>query len=411
MGKLNDRTIQAARPAGKQYKMADGEGLTLVVRPTGSKLWQFRYRFGGKEKTLSLGEYPLVPLKQARERTFDAKRLLEQNKDPSSAKQEAAAQLLKNLDPRNSVEYVGREWFSKFSTDWVEGHSSKIIRRFECDLFPHLGKCEINAVSPAQLLAVLRKVEARGALETAHRLLQDCGRIWRYAVATSRADRDITADLRGALPPPKEKHLGALTKPAEVGALLRNIDEYQGSQVVRFALKLAPHFFVRPGNLRSAEWTEFDFEKREWCIPAKKMKANREHITHLSDQVIEILTELREITGSSKYLFPSPRSNTRQISDVALLAALRRMGYTTEEMTTHGFRSIASTNLEQLGYNVRTIEIQLAHSDTNAIRSAYKRDESRLQLEQRRKMMQHWSNWLDEVREGARIIPLRQVSA
>jgi len=410
MGKLTDRMIQASRPAPKHYKLADGEGLTLVVRSTGSKLWQFRYRFGGKEKTLSLGEYPMVTLKEAREKTFEAKRLLEHNKDPSTAKQEAAAQLLKILDPRNSVEHVSREWFTKFSTDWVEGHSIKIIRRFECDLFPHLGKSEINSITPAQLLVVLRKVEARGALETAHRLLQDCGRIWRYAVATSRADRDITADLRGALPPPKETHLGALTKPNEVGALLRNIEEYPGSQVVRFALKLAPHVFVRPGNLRSAEWTEFDFEKKEWCIPADKMKAHREHITHLSDQVLGILAELKLLSGESKYLFPSPRSNTRPLSDVALLAALRRMGYTKEEMTAHGFRSIASTNLEQLGYDVRTIEIQLAHSDTNPIRSAYKRDESRLQLEQRRKMMQHWSNWLDEVRKGARVIPLRQVS-
>jgi len=374
-------------------------------------LWQFRYRFGGKEKTLSLGEYPAISLKEAREKTFEARRLLTQNKDPSTAKQEAAVHFLNTLNPRNSVEFITREWFGKFSSEWVEGHSTKIMRRFERDLFPYLGKTELNSVAPAQLLSVLRKIEARGALETAHRLLQDCGRIWRYAVATSRADRDITGDLRGALPPPKETHLGALTKPTEVGALLRNIGEYQGSQVVRFALQLAPHVFVRPGNLRSAEWTEFEFEKKEWCIPANKMKAHREHITHLSDQVIGILEELKLLSGESKYLFPSPRSNTRPLSDVALLAALRRMGYTNEEMTAHGFRSIASTNLEQLGYDVRTIEIQLAHSDTNAIRSAYKRDESRLQLEQRRKMMQHWSNWLDEVKEGARIIPLRQVSA
>jgi integrase len=276
MGKLNDKMIQAARSAPKQYKMADGDGLTLVVRPTGSKLWQFRCRFGGKDKTLSLGEYPLVTLKEAREKTFEAKRLLAQNKDPSIAKKDAAAQILKSLDPRNSVEYIGREWFTKFSKDWVEGHSTKIIRRFECDLFSYLGKLELNSVTPAQLLDVLRRVEARGALETAHRLLQDCGRIWRYAVATSRADRDITSDLRGALPPPKETHLGALTKPNEVGALLRNIDEYQGSEAVRLALKLAPHVFVRPGNLRTAEWSEFDFEKKEWCIPAKKMKSKRE---------------------------------------------------------------------------------------------------------------------------------------
>lgn len=411
MGKLNDKMIHAARPAPSQYKMADGQGLTLLIRPTGSKLWQLRYRFGGKEKTLSLGEYPLITLKEARDKTFDAKRLLAQNKDPSTAKQEAAAQILKSLDRRNSAEYITREWFGNFGKDWVEGHSTKIMRRFERDFFPYLGKTELNSITPAQLLVVLRKVEARGALETAHRLLQDLGRIWRFAVATSRADRDITSDLRGALPPPKESHLGALTKPNEVGALLRNIEEYKGSEVVRLALKLAPHVFVRPGNLRGAEWCEFDFEKKEWCIPAKKMKAKREHITPLSIQAIEILEELKKLSGDCQYLFPSPRSFTRPLSDVALLAALRRMGYTKEEMTAHGFRSVASTNLEQLGYNVRTIEIQLAHSDTNAIRSAYKRDESRLQLEQRRKMMQNWSDWLDEVKEGARIIPLRSVSS
>jgi integrase len=285
------------------------------------------------------------------------------------------------------------------------------MRRFERDLFPHIGKTELNAITPAQLLAALRKVEARGALETAHRLLQDCGRVWRYAVATSRADRDITGDLRGALPPSKETHLGALTKPNEVGALLRNIEEYKGSEVVRFALRLAAYVFVRPGNLRCAEWSEFDFEKKEWCIPAKKMKADREHITSLSSQVVEILEELKKITGEGQYLFPSPRSVTRPLSDVALLAALRRMGYTKEEMTAHGFRSLASTNLEQLGYDVRTIEIQLAHSDQNEIRAAYKRDVSRLQLEQRREMMQHWANWLDDAKAGAKIIPLRQVLA
>lgn len=412
MGKLNDKAIQAAKPKEKTSIIADGDGLALVIQPSGTKLWWFRYRFGGKQKTLSLGIYPTVSLKDARERTIEAKKLLANGADPMEAKKATAAASVEAATvSEETVEAISREWFGKFSAQWVDSHASKILRRVERDLFPWLGKDEIKSVTPAMLLAVLRRVEARGALETAHRLLQNCGQIWRYGVATGRAERDITSDLKGALPPAKETHLGALTKPEEIGALLRNIDEYKGSEVVRLALRLAPYVFVRPGELRHAEWTEFpsfENENAEWVIPAGKMKAKRQHVVPLSSQVTQILTELKEITGDGKYLFPAVNSRSRCLSDTALLMALRRMGYSKEEMTAHGFRAMASTNLEQLGYDVRLIELQLAHADTNEVRAAYKRDTSRLQIEQRRKMMQLWADYLDGLRHGAAVLPFKK---
>lgn len=413
MGRLNDKAVQAAKPEAKQYKIADGDGLALIVKPNGTKLWWFRYRFGGKEKTLALGTYPVISLKDARERTQEAKKLLVNNKDPMEIKKDAKAAIIESeIRSVETVEAISREWFEKFSTQWVDSHGSKILRRLERDLFPWIGKDEIKSVPPATLLSVLRRVEARGALETAHRLHQNCGQIWRYAVATGRAERDITGDLKGALPPAKETHLGAITKPEEIGALLRNIDEYKGSEVVRLALRLAPYAFVRPGELRHAEWTEFpDFDEEnaaeEWVIPAGKMKAKRQHVVPLSRQTIQILAELKKITGDGKYLFPAVNSRSRCLSDTALLMALRRMGYAKDEMTAHGFRAMASTNLEQLGYDVRLIELQLAHADTNEVRAAYKRDTSRLQIEQRRAMMQHWADYLDSLRAGAQIIPFK----
>jgi integrase len=389
----------------------------LIVKPNGTKLWWFRYRFGGKEKTLALGVYPVITLKDARERTQKAKKLLADGADPMEAKKDAKAAIVEaSTRSAETVDAISREWFEKFSTQWVESHGSKILRRLERDLFPWIGKEEIKNVTPAALLTVLRRVEARGALETAHRLHQNCGQIWRYAVATGRAERDITGDLKGALPPAKETHLGAITKPEEIGPLLRSIEEYKGSEIVRLALRLAPYVFVRPGELRHAEWAEFpNFDDEdaaeEWVIPEGKMKAKRQHVVPLSRQVIQILAELKEITGDGKYLFPAINSCSRCLSDSALLMALRRMGYTKEEMTAHGFRAMASTNLEQLGYDVRLIELQLAHADTNEVRAAYKRDTSRLQIEQRRAMMQHWADYLDSLRAGAQIIPFRSASS
>lgn len=410
MGKLNHKAIEAAEPKIKDYKISDGDGLYILVKENGNKLFRIKYRYGGKEKTLSLGQFPFISLKEARDLTYKARKLLADDIDPMQAKADSKAAAIALAAPQETVELIAREWFEKFSSQWVDSHASKIIRRLERDLFPHLGNAEIKSVTPSALLAALRRVEARGALETAHRLHQNCGQVWRYAVATGRAERDITGDLRGALPPAKETHLGAITKPDEIKALLRNIDEYKGSEVVRLALRLAPHLFVRPGELRQAQWSEFDLEKAEWVIPAGRMKAKREHVVPLSPQVLSILDELQAISGDGDYLFPSPRSKMRCLSDVALLAALRRMGYSKEEMTAHGFRAMASTNLEQLGYDVRIIELQLAHADQNEIRAAYKRDTSRLQLEQRTTMMKTWSTYLDGLKDGASVVPFRKAS-
>lgn len=411
MANLNDKAIQAAQPKEKQYTLGDGGNLFLVVKPNGSKLWWLRYRFADKAKTLSIGQYPIVTLKEARERAFEAKKQLSQGIDPSAQKQAVKlAKVTADNAAVETVEAVASEWFGKFSSQWVESHASKIMRRLERDLFPHLGKREINSIVPSQLLQVLRRVESRGALETAHRLHQNCGQIWRYAIATGRAERDITADLKGALPPARETHLGAITEPSQIGALLRNIDEYPGSEVVRLALRLAPFLFVRPGELRHAKWNEIDFVEHLWTIPAGRMKAKRQHLVPLSDQVLDILLDLKKITGEGEFLFPSLRSTTSCISDVTLLAALRRMGYGKEEMTAHGFRAMASTNLEQLGFDVRLIELQLAHADQNEVRAAYKRDLSRLQLDQRKQMMQRWADYLDSLRAGALVIPFKKSS-
>jgi len=417
MGKLNDKQIQAIKPAEKQVKYSDGDGLTLVVMPSGSKLWQLRYRIGGragKEKTLSIGQYPFVSLKEAREQAIQARKLIANGADPSKMKQEARAAAVEAetkaaVDSTEAVETISREWFQKFSSGWVDSHADRIIRRLERDLFPWVGSAEIKSITPASLLSVLRRVESRGALETAHRLLQNCGQIWRYAVATGRVERDITGDLKGALPPAKETHLGAITEPKEIATLLRSIDDYRGGEIVKIALKIIPYLFVRPGELRHAEWEEFDFENLEWVIPEGKMKARRPHVVPLSSQVMALLEELKVVSGNGKYLFPSPTSKSRPMSDMALLTAIRRMGYGKNEMTAHGFRAMASTNLEHLGYDVRLIELQLAHVDQNEVRAAYKRDVSRLQLPLRRQMMQRWADYLDQLKSGAKIYEFRSL--
>lgn len=262
MGKLNDKAVAAAKPGEKDYKLADGDGLHLLVKTNGSKLWRLKYRIVGKEKLLSFGQYPIVSLKNAREWALEARKLLAAGLDPMQVRKEAKSAAIASAsapaEVLETLEAIAREWFDKFSSQWVDSHASKIIRRLERDLFPHFKGIGINTVKPIELLAVLRRVEARGALETSHRLLQNCGQIWRYAVATGRAEYDITLSLRGALPPAKETHLGAITEPSEIGKLLRNIDEYKGSEVVRHALKLAPLVFVRPGELRQSKWEEFD---------------------------------------------------------------------------------------------------------------------------------------------------------
>jgi len=394
---LTDTQARNAKPKEKPYKLTDGGGLYLFVSPAGGKLWRMKYYFDRSEKLLSLGPYPALSIAEARKRLTEAREQIANGIDPGVHKK--AVRAAERAINENSYEVIAREWITKHYTIWAASHETKIIARQENDIFPHIGGRPVNKITAPELLAVLRMIEQRGALDTAHRALQDCSRIFRYAIATGRAERDPAADLRGALSPAKEGHFATITEPKAIGDLLRAIDAYGGSGgsvIVAAALRLAPYVFVRPGELRRAEWKEFDFEKMEWRIPAEKMKMRQTHIVPLSRQVLEILHDLKPHTGHGVYLFPSLRTDTRPISDVALLAALRRLGFAKEEMTIHGFRSMASTLLNEQGYNRDWIERQLAHGERNNVRAAYNYAEY---MPERRRMMQQWADYLDRLRK------------
>jgi integrase len=387
---LTDNTIRSAKPQQKPVRLFDGGGLYLEVAPAGGKWWRFKYRVEGKEKRISLGTYPETTLKTARDKRDAARKLLAQGIDPSAERKAT------KTAEAETFEAIYREWLAKFSPRWTESHKENIVRHVEKNALPWLGARPIAELKAADLLAVLRRIEERGALESAHRTKQALGQIFRYAVASGRAERDPTADLRGALPPPGKNSFAAITDPKEVSALLRAIDAYQGSFVVRCALRLAPLLFVRPGELRQAEWTEFDFEREEWRIPASKMKMSETHVVPLARQSIVVLEELRPLTGGGSYVFPSERSRERPMSDGTILAALRRMGYGKDAMTAHGFRAMASTLLNEQGWNRDAIERQLAHTERNKVRAAYHRA---AYLPERRKMMQAWADYLDTLRK------------
>ena len=416
MGKLSDKAVQAAQPQAKQYGISDGDGLTLIVKPSGSKVWWFRYRFAGKAKTLSIGIYPVVSLREARDRAFEAKRLLIDNLDPSAQKQAAKAALVEQKaqqaqEAASMFEVVARDWFEKHrqSLGWEENHASKILGRLENDIFPWLGKRSIAEITAPELLQVIRKIEARGALETAHRALAECGRIFRYAVASGLAERDPSGDLKGALPPyRKNNHFAAVTDPKQVAALMRDIEAYSGTHVVRAAFALSPRVFLRPGELRKLEWEWIDFESAIITIPPTGHKTGKRtqapHLVPLSHQAIAILKDIQPVTGSGKHVFPSERDKGRPMSDNAVRSAMRRMGWTGEEMTPHGFRALASTILDNLGYQQQWIERQLAHDEHNKVKAAYKRDLHLMYMPERKKMMQEWSDYLDQLRDGAQVI-------
>jgi integrase len=343
--------------------------LYLEIAPTGSRWWRFKYRFAGKEKRISLGVYPDVGLKKARDRRDDMRKLVADGIDPSAARKQ---EKLMALDAAlNTFEAVAREWFEKYSPNWEASYSKKLLARLEANIFPWLGHRPIRDIKAPELLSVLRRVESRGVLETAHRLMNYCGNIYRYAVATGRAERDISADLRGALPPSTPRHHASVTEPRDVAALLRAIDGYRGSNVTRYALQLAPLVFVRPGELRKAEWIEIDLEAGEWRMPAERMKMKAKHIVPLSMQAVAILGALQPLTGKGRYVFPGARSLERCMSENTVNGGLRRLGWSGSEMTGHGFRSMASTLLNEQGWNRDAIERQLAHSERNSIRAAY----------------------------------------
>jgi integrase len=392
---LTDTAIRRVKPQKKPFKLFDSAGLFLLVTPSGGKWWRFKYRFAGKEKLLSLGTYPDVSLKDARERRDQERKKLADKIDPAVNRKAVKAAWTENLT--NSFEVVAREWMDKQASAWAAANTKKVRGLLELNIFPWLGERPIADITPPELLSVLRRTEARGAINTAHRILQICGQVFRYAIATGRATRDPAADLRGALPPDKGGHHAAITEPKAIGSLLRALHDYQGSVITRCALCLAPLFFVRPGELRKAEWIEIDWESTSWNIPAARMKMKEPHLVPLSRQAVEILKELRPLTGRSPYLFPSPRTHTRPMSDNAVLSALRRMGFGKDEMTGHGFRAMARTVLDEV-LHVRPdyIEHQLAHAVRDPNGRAYNRT---AHLPGRRKMMQDWADYLDKLRE------------
>jgi integrase len=397
---LTDIAVKNAKAETKPLRLKDERGLYLEVRPEGGKWWRLRYWLNSKEGRLSLGTYPDVSLKMARERRDEARRLIAQGIDPSDARK---AQKAVTVEDENTFERVAREWFAKFQPNWSASHGNRIMRRFELDVFPWLGSRPIREIEPQELLTVIQRIEGRGAVETAHRALQNCGQVFRYAVATGRAGRDPCGDLRGAIPPSKEKHHASIIEPKLIAPLLRNLDNYQGSFVVGCALRLAPLVFVRPGELRHAEWMEVNLEALEWRIPGHKMKMREQHIIPLSRQSITIIQELHPLTGHGRYLFPSERTLSRPMSENTVNGALRRMGYSKDEMTGHGFRSMASTLLNELGFNRDWIERQLAHAERDNIRAAYNFAQH---LPERRKMMQAWADHLDALKTGVKVIPI-----
>lgn len=401
---LTDSAIKAAKPKedGKPSKISDGGGLCLLVKNTG-KYWRFNYRYNNKQKTLALGVYPDINLKIAREKHQEARALLARGIDPSEYKQQAKAEQIAITE--NTFEAIALEWFSKFSKDWAESYSIKLMSRFKNDVFPWLGNRPIATIEPPEILKCLKRVEERGALDSAHRIKRNIGQVFRYAVATGRAQRDQTADLKGSLPPTKKTNLAAIIDPVQVGRLMRDIQAYEGHLVTRIALQLSAYLFQRPNEIRSMEWLEIDADKALWSIPANKMKMRQPHLVPLPKQCLDLLEEIRPLTGHRRYVFPSMTDSTKPMSNNTVRQALRRMEYSKGDMTAHGFRAMARTILEEvLEVNPVYIEQQLAHAVKDANGTAYNRTKH---LAKRIAMMQQWADYLDSLRVGAQVIEFK----
>lgn len=395
---LTDSAIRSARATDRPIKLFDGQGLFLLVNAKGQRWWRLKYRFGGKEQQLSLGTYPEISLKVARERRDEHRRLIALGIDPSTKRR------VEKVAQADTFEAIGREWYEKFKPKWAKSHSDKIIQRLERDVFPWLGRRPIAEILAPEILVVVRRIEDRGALDTSHRALQNCGQVFRYAIATGRAVRDPCQDLRGALPPAKHENFPSITDPEAVGELLRAIEGFKGTLVVKSALQLAPLLFQRPGELRKAQWSQFDLERGQWKFQASKN--GPDHLVPLSQQAVEILRTLHSLTGRRTHVFPG-RDPKKPMSDAAVNAALRRMGYDTKtEITGHGFRAMARTILdEHLQIRPEVIEHQLAHRVKDNNGTAYNRTKF---LKERTEMMQVWADYLDQVKAGVEpSIPLR----
>lgn len=401
---LTDTKTRTAKPREKEYKLFDGDGLYILITPSGGKLWRFKYRYDGKHKLLAFGSYPEINLLEARQRRDHARRLLANNVDPGAVRK---AQKQSKIEDTETVEVIAREWHEKFKSKWTEGHATKILRALERDVFPWIGTRPIKEIKAPELLTVLRRVESRGVLEGAHRIRGLCSQFFRYAVSTGRSERNPAQDLIGALAPAKENHLAAITEPAKVRELLLAIDGYSGSYVVRCALQLSPLVFTRPGELRHMEWSEVDFDNALWSIPAEKMKMREAHLVPLSKQSLAILRDVQKLTGVSRYAFPSGRTFDRPMSNNAVLAALRYMGYTKDEMTPHGFRAMARTILDEvLQIRPDFIEAQLAHRVSDPLGRSYNRTHH---LIERRKMMQSWADYLDGLKAGVKVLAFKKI--
>ncbi|MEJ0087941.1 MAG: integrase arm-type DNA-binding domain-containing protein [Pseudomonadota bacterium] len=387
---LTVKEIQAARPREKPYKLYDGHGLYLQVTPTGGRHWRCKYKVQGREKLLSFGPLELVPLAEAREKRDAARKLLLDGKDPGAERATAKA------DRTVTFKDVGEEWLGKQA--FSPATLGKARWLFDTWLYPAIGSRPVKDVTTRELLGIVRSAETSGANETAHRIRSRASQVFRYAVAADNlggCTRDPAADLRGALAPTVVTHHASVKEPRAVGALLRALDGYDGEPTVCYALKLAPHLFVRPGELRAAEWTEFDEKAKQWRIPAARTKLRREHLVPLSKQVVKLLTELRAHTGRRRFVFPAFGNSNRYLSENTLGAALRRLGYSGDQMTAHGFRSMASTLLHELGKDTAVIELCMAHKEPNKVKAAYNAAE---RLPERKKLMQEWSNYLDKLR-------------
>jgi integrase len=392
--------VSRAKPKDKPYKLSDRDGLYLLVEPSGSRVWRMNFRMHGKQRTITFGRWPELLLGEARERLLDARRLIANGVDP--IEQAKLEKIAKSLAAAHTFEAVANEWIDKIEAEGAAAMTVKKARWLLSKLYPAIGRRPISEISAHELLIALKKIESTKRYDTATRARSTASQVFRFAIATARAERDIASDLRGALIAPKTTHRAAITTPTEAGALLRAIDEYDGHPLTRTALRLLAHVFVRPGELRWAEWKEFDIEKRVWTIPGHKMKMRRPHAVPLTRQVLTMLEEIEHDASYSSFLFPSLRAVDRPMSDNTINAALRRLGFGKEEMTGHGFRALAATLLNEMGcWNPDAIERQLAHAEGNSIRRAYARGQY---WEERVRMMQHWSDHLDQLRNGATIL-------
>lgn len=411
---LTDVSIRAAKPREKSYRLKDSVGLYLEVRPEGGKWWRYRYKIAGRENMLSLGTYPEVGLSAARTQRDELRRQVAQGIDPGHARRaEKDSQATASV---NSFEVLAREWYEARRHDWADSYGEKIMARFVADVFPYVGARPVSELKPPELLAVFRRIEQRGAIETAQRARENVSQVFRYAIATGRAESDPSRDLKDALRKPIVQHFPAITQPRRFGELLRAIDGYGGTPIVCTALKLARMLLLRPGELRHAEWPEFDLDGALWTIPGARMKRQKvgklqgpPHLVPLPRQAVEALRELHPLTGDSQWVFRGERHHDRPMSENTVNAALRGMGFPKEEVTGHGFRATARTMLaERLGVAEAVVEAQLAHAVRDSLDRAYNRTEF---VDQRRTTMQDWADYLDKLRKGADVIPLREVPA